>query len=136
MREIHRDIDEEIDFREKQRRRYFEDPNYRRWSDIVGNNDDYGDFRDEVLFIEYVANADMDTVSIEDLRKLLENGHELPINWSHFYEYFDERANDPDNPYAHEITKGIFYSMYDKISVIDLLNEYREYLLSVPYDIV
>ena len=55
-----RTMDDEINYREEQRRRYFEDPDYRKWSDVVPNDDDYGEWRDDVLFVEYVTNEDIE----------------------------------------------------------------------------
>lgn len=44
--------------------------------------------------------------------------------------------NDSENPYLHEMTEKLFPFIDDKISVIDLINQYREELLSPNYDIV
>ena len=134
-----RTMDDEINYREGQRRRYFEDPDYRKWSDVVPN-DDYGEWRDDVLFVEYVTNEDIEKTSRAYLHKLLENGRELPINWENFYAYFDERLNDTDNPFRSELTsKGYAYNNLDpfeKGTIEDILNKYRDSLLSPKYDII
>ena len=135
-----RTMDDEINYREEQRRRYFEDPDYRKWSDVVPNDDDYGEWRDDVLFVEYVTNEDIEKISRAYLHKLLENGRELPINWENFYAYFDERLNDTDNPFRSELTsKGYAYNNLDpfeKGTIEDILNKYRDSLLSPKYDII
>jgi hypothetical protein len=70
------------------------------------------------------------------MHETLANGEVHPINWEAFYAYFDERMNDSENPYLHEMTEKLFPFIDDKISVIDLINQYREELLSPNYDIV
>lgn len=132
-------LDKEITHRKAQRRRYFEDPDYRKWSDVVTNDIDYGEYRDDILFIEYIANTDSETVSPSYLHKLLENGHELPINWENFYTYFDERLADPTNCFYSELTKaGYAYSAnpFNNETIEDILNKYRDSLLSPKYDMV
>lgn len=135
-----RTIDEEITHRKTRRRHYFEDPEYRKWSDIVPNDDDYGEWRDDVLFVEYIANKGIETTSRTYLYELLENGRELPINWENFYAYFDEQLNDPDNCLCSELTsKGYAYhnlDPFDKETIEDTLNKYRDSLLSSLYNMV
>ena len=134
-----RSYEEEITYRGELRRRYFEDPNYRKWSDVVADDEDYSEWRDDVLFIEYISNDPITTISVAYLHKLLENGRELPINWSNFYAYFDERLNDPDNPFRSELTRnGYAYAAnpFNKETIEDVLNKYRDILLSPEYDIV
>lgn len=129
---------EEIAHRCALRKRYFEDPDYRRWSDIVP---DYGydSWRDDVLFIEYIANNTQDGVSRKDLYELLENGHDLPINWGNLYAYFDERFNDPDNYFHSDLTAPKYFYVDEpsnKEPIADILNRYRDKLLSATYDII
>lgn len=135
-----RTMDDEIIHRKAQRRRYFEDPNYRKWSDVVSDNINYGEWSDDVLFVEYVANKDIETTSRTYLYELLETGHELPINWENFYAYFDERLCDTDNCLRSELTsKGYAYhnlDPFDKETIEDTLNKYRDSLLSPTYDMV
>lgn len=59
-----RTLDDELILREKQRREYFENPKYRKWSDVVdkcwddedSDENDYQEFRDDILFTHYIAN--------------------------------------------------------------------------------
>ena len=103
---------EEVDHRKILRQKYFEDPNYRRLSDIIPGGLDgyqYGGWRD-------------------------------PINWDNLYSYFDEQLADTENRYLSGITTintSIFAShmFTSEISLEDLLNQYRGHFTS-NYDIV
>lgn len=66
----------------------------------------------------------------------MSNGKSHPINWEAFYAYFDERFNDPNNPYIHEMSEKMFPWLDDSPTVIELLNQYREILLSSDYDLI
>lgn len=96
----------ESEYRGKQRKRYFEDPNYRKWSNIVKDNYNYGDYR-ERAFIRFYLDCDCynERQSLAAIREVMSNGKSHPINWDNFYAYFDERLNDPDNPYMHEMNE-------------------------------
>lgn len=127
----------ESEYRGKQRKRYFEDPNYRKWSDIVKNDYNYGDYRERVLIRCYLDCDNMnDNKSLSKIHEVMSNGKSYPINWEAFYTYFDDRLNDTDNPYIHEMYEKMFQFMDDSPSVIELLNQYRETLLSPDYDMV
>ena len=127
----------ESEYRGKQRKRYFEDPNYRKWSDIVKDNYNYGDYR-ERAFIRFYLDCDCynERKSLEAIREVMSNGKSHPINWEAFYTYFDERLNDPDNPYMHEMNEKMFVFMDDSPTVIELLDQYRDTLTSSGYDMV
>lgn len=46
-----RNLDEELAYREEIRKQFFEDSNYRRWSDITDINDsEYGGWREDCFF--------------------------------------------------------------------------------------
>mgnify|MGYP001744294358 CR=1 FL=1 len=127
----------ESEYRGKQRKRYFEDPNYRKWSDIVKDNYNYGDYR-ERAFIRFYLDCDCynERQSLAAIREVMSNGKSHPINWEAFYAYFDERLNDPDNPYMHEMNEKMFIFMEDSPTVIELLDQYRETLLPPDYDLI
>lgn len=141
-----RTLDDELILREKQRREYFENPKYRKWSDVVdkcwddedSDENDYQEFRDDILFTHYIANGPVEYGESTTVIDLLEVGHTLPIDWISFYAYFDERFNDPENLFKDEFeyrcngtgTRG------DSSELKYLLEEYREKLLSPPYDII
>ena len=127
----------ESEYRGKQRKRYFEDPNYRKWSDIVKDNYNYGDYR-ERAFIRFYLDCDCynERQSLATIREVMSNGKSHPINWEAFYAYFDERLNDPDNPYMHEMNEKMFVFMDDSPTVIELLDQYRDTLVSPDYDLI
>lgn len=132
--------DKELDHRLILRKKYFEDPNYRRWSDIIsGGVDDYyyKAWRDDVLFDYFITNQVSNTSNAKKLVSYLDKGHELPINWSNFYAYFDERLNDPKNRYLTTITYNHIRGGDDEpeTSVQELLNRYRDYLVT-NYDMI
>ena len=129
----------ESEYRGKRRKHYFEDPKYRKWSDIdaVTADDNYGDYR-ERAFIRFYLDCDCynERKSLSKIHEVMLNGKSYPINWETFYAYFDERLNDPDNPYMHEMNEKMFPFMDDSPTVIELLNQYREILLSSDYDLI
>ena len=129
---------DESNYRAGQRARYFENPKYRKWSDIIDKtNRSYGDYR-ERAFLRFYLDCDTisDNWSLSKMHETLASGMDQPIDWEAFYAYFDERMSDPDNPYIHEMEEELFAFTNDKISVIDLINQYRDKLLSPNYDIV
>ena len=129
----------ESEYRGKQREHYFEDPSYRKWSDINEARiaDNYGDYRERAFIRLYLdCNHIDDYDSLSAIREVMSNGKSHPINWKAFYAYFDERLNDHENPYSHEMTEKMFPFMRDSLTVIELLNQYRETLLPPDYDMV
>lgn len=129
---------EESKYRAGRRKQYFENPKYRKWSDIMDKtNRSYGTYRERAFLRLYLdCNEVSDNLSLSKMHETLANGKDQPIDWEAFYSYFDERMDDPDNPYAHEMEEELFSFMDDKISVINLINQYRDKLLSPNYDIV
>lgn len=134
---------EEMDHRKILRQKYFEDPNYRRLSDLVPDGLDgnkYGGWRDDVIFALLVTGKSKSGRKLSELKAYLDKGSELPINWENLYAYFDEQLADPENRYLSGITTvntTIFAShmFTSEISLEDLLNQYRG-CLTDNYDIV
>lgn len=134
---------EEMDHRKILRQKYFEDPSYRRLSDLVPDGLDgnkYGGWRDDVIFALLVTGKTKSGRKLSELKAYLDKGSELPINWENLYAYFDEQLEDPENRYLSGITTvntTIFAShmFTSEISFEDLLNQYRDYLTG-DYDIV
>lgn len=134
---------EEMDHRKILRQKYFEDPNYRRLSDLVPDGLDgnkYGGWRDDVIFALLVTGKTKSGRKLSELKAYLDKGSELPINWENLYAYFDEQLEDPENRYLSGITTvntTIFAShmFTSEISLEDLLNQYRG-CLTDNYDIV
>lgn len=135
-----RSIETEHEYRCELRKKYLEDPHYRRWSDVVpgglsGTN--YINWRDDRLFDCLITNQSDFHSSAPRLRSYLNKGNELPINWVNFYAYFDERLNDPQNRYLSSIRDPNIIGGYSepKTSVEILLNRYREQL-APTYDMI
>lgn len=132
--------EDEINHRRKLRKKYLEDPNFRRWSDIAPDGDEidaFDEWRDDFLFCCFVTNNTDIGFTVSDLVEYLNRGDELPINWVNFYAYFDERLNDPENRYLSTLVEPVIYNGVSKprMSVKELLNQYRDKLLST-YDII
>ena len=129
-----RSFDNEMELRREQRERYFENPNFVMWSDIVKYYNDihYEMVPDEMFFDRYLRyrNDGEGTFNTQDL---LNKGLNLPIDWEAFYAYFDERNNDPENDYKHQLRTS---RVSGQKTVMDLLNEYRNQLLGNGYDFV
>ena len=129
----------ESNYRAKRRKHYFEDPEYKKWSYLErlgGFN--YGHYRERAFLKYYLCEKKFgnDRQLLSNLHEVLANGKSHPTNWVAFYAYFDERLNDHENPYSHEMTEKMFPFMRDSLTVIELLNQYRETLLPPDYDMV
>lgn len=122
------------------REKYFENPHYRKWSEIIPpSNNSYGDRTEYNFFIDYVMGDDNSGMGAQKIYGLLDNGHNLPIDWQALYAYFDERFADEDNCAVDELTQPILSSKTlepVRWSLMDILNHYREFLLNEPYDMV
>lgn len=129
---------EESKYRAGRRKQYFENPKYRKWSDIIDKtNRSYGTYRERAFLRLYLdCNEVSDNLSLSKMHETLANGKDQPIDWGAFYAYFDERINDLENPYIHEMTEELFFFLDDSPSVIKLIDQYRETLLSSSYDII
>lgn len=138
-----RTIREETEHRKALRQKYFEDPSYRRLSDLIPgglNSDKYGGWREDVIFDRLIVGKPTSGSSLSELKACLDKGSELPINWGNFYAYFDEQLADPENRYLSGLTTintSIFAShmFTSEISIEELLNQYRDYLTDT-YDII
>ena len=134
-----RSSNDELQHRLMLRKKYLEDPDYRRWSDLAPGGIDglaYKDYRDDVLFDYFITNQVTHHSHALDLVYHLEDGLKLPINWSNFYAYFDEQLNDPNNRFVDELTGINFYdpSGY-RFTVKKLLDHYRDHLINT-YDLI
>lgn len=76
------DYDDELQHRKMLRQKYFEDPNYRRWSDIVPEGIDgrpYMTWRDDRLF-DYLITGQTERSNLSTIQTHLRDSHKLPIN--------------------------------------------------------
>lgn len=129
----------ELNHRQALRQKYFEDPNYRRWSDIVtgGINDlSYKSWSDDLLFDYFITGQSTGLSNLSTIQNHLKNSYKLPINWSNFYAYFDEQLNDPENRYIEELTQ-LLISDNDghRSNIKGLLDKYRDKIFS-SYDLI
>lgn len=85
----------DLRFRAEQRAKYFEDPNYFRWSDVVDREDEsYGSFTERAFLAQYLSqDKDYSMFNITSLVKEFINNHrdKQQINWRAIYKYLDER---------------------------------------------
>ena len=74
--------------------------------------------------------------SLTTIQNHLRHSYKLPINWSNFYAYFNERLNDYENRYIEELTR-LLISDDDghRSNIKGLLDKYQDSLLST-YDII
>ena len=136
---------EEIKHRYELRKKYLEDPSYRKWSDIAPDSgivnaysiNAFSDWRDDVLFCYLVTNQSRGRPTASQVVTYLNKGHELPINWANLYTYFDEQLNDPHNRYASYLKDPEIIGDDDEssTSVKKLLDQYRDSLLDT-YDMI
>ncbi len=122
------------------RKKYFENPKYRKWSDIIPLHDsDYGGKIEDFFFMSYITGKFSSNPDPQDFYKLLDNGHDLPIDWSSLYAYFDNRFADDNNCAKNELIRAVISGNTlsgVRWSVMDILNHYRNILLSPSYDMV
>ncbi len=136
---MNRSYEDEIDFRAKLRQRYFEDPNYRRWSDIFPlDSYAYGNCWDDVLFSYYVTGrASSLHNSLEEVTTQLNKGLELPVDWSAFYDYFDAIIADGEYSFNSDLEAPQFIgNRSEMMSIKGVLDVYRDRLTNAPYDMV
>lgn len=135
----------EIAHRYELRKKYLEDPHYRRWSDIApdggglldGFVNPFVDWRDDIMFYYLITNKSSSRPRASKVVEFLDKGHELPINWANFYAYFDERLNDRQNRYLSYLKEPVIMgdALEPRASIEELLNRYRDRLLST-YDMI
>ena len=134
-----RTTSEEVDYRCKQRVSYFEEPNYRKWSDFLSPNyRSYGNRTDDFMIASYILGRDAGRFSINDV-KLFDKTENPRVNWNTLYRYVDARLNDEKNGLRGELTRlshFIDYDVFGHLSIVDLLNQYRDRLYKPDYDII
>lgn len=130
-----RTIDDEIDLRIKQRKRYFENPNYRKLSDYLDINDsEYGELSDCYLFYRYVAGCRFTDLTNDNVERAMNPDTNQMIDFEAVYAYFDERRNDKNNAAKPEI---LFTPLpFVGTTIQEILDEYRDAVLKPSYDIV
>lgn len=130
------------------REKYFENPRYRKWSDIIPPSDNsYGDRLEYNFFIDYVMgddNSRMDAKKIYDVIEqcLPELANELRSE-KKSYEYFEDFMESGDlskidwpNFYAYVDRVCDEYPYYRNTKFFQAVEKYREQLLNSGYDII
>lgn len=139
-----RSIEQQLEYRKERRKQFFEDSNYRKWSDITYINDsEYEGWRDDCLFSCYLLDTRTAIYDLNQIEKIFQQGDGAPVNWKNFYEYFDTQLNDKNNRYKREINYFKFYpggigasNNTKGMTVMQILNKYRDQLLHNNYDII
>lgn len=130
---------DEVKYRWKQRLQYFENSNYRKWSDFLSPNyKSYGNRTDDFMIASYITGEEVTRFSIND-PKLFDKAQNPRVNWRAIYQYVDERLNDEENGLRGELTRlnpFIDCDVFGVMSIVDLLNRYRNELYGCDYDII
>lgn len=107
----------DLRFRAEQRAKYFEDPNYFRWSDVVDREDEsYGSFTERAFLAQYLSqDKDYSMFNITSLVKEFINNHrdKQQINWHAIYAYLDERDKTTPSWLSEEVRD--LHSILDSI---------------------
>ena len=135
-----RTVPEEIEHRIEQRMKYFENPNYRKWSDFLSKTSNgYGNRTDDFMIMAYITNDDdVRRFAINDVKLFDKDGNPM-VNWEGLYQYVDERLNDERNRLLSELTEpSVFvdYSVFGNSSIAQILDKYRDQLYKPNYDII
>lgn len=116
-------LEEALDIRHVQRRRYLEDPKYERLSDILEDDSSYHGRRDNYLFINLLNGNDDDRIgasyhTMEDI--FLEKYDRKSINWYGIYQYYHARLESLHNGEWDEPEEP------DIENVVDILEKYKD----------
>ena len=134
-----RTSEEEVALRTEQRKRYFENPEYLKWSDCVRiNHEEYGELSDVYLFHRYVIGRGFKALTVDDVEQAMNPKMNSTIDFEAVYAYFNKRLNDENNVLKQEIT---FLSLYTEKSLANtsvkyILDKYRETVLESRYDMI
>ena len=135
-----RTVKEEIKHRATQRMRYFENPNYLKWSNFVSQTSDgYGNRTDSFMIASYIINDDEARRFAINDSKFFDKSANSMTNWVGLYQYVDERLNDADNCLIAELTNPSIFidsDVFGHISIAELLDKYRDQLYKPNYDMI
>lgn len=134
-----RTTSEEVDYRWKQRLQYFENPNYRKWSEfVIPDYKSYGNRTDDFMIASYIVGDEVSRFSLNS-PKLFDKIQNPRVNWRALYQYVDARLNDDENGLRGELTRltpFIDCDVFGTMSIADLLNLYRDELYGHDYDMI
>lgn len=121
-------IDEIIKTRHTLRRKHLEDPDYRRWSDLIDTKSyNYRARMDSSMLASYLANDLINGVETdgtdENVIRLIEANLDNPeINWKEMFAYLDEEV-------ANIAQMGDSHIVAEVETLSSLLNPYRDEVL-------
>lgn len=121
-------IDEIIKTRHTLRRKHLEDPDYRRWSDLIDTKSyNYRARMDSSMLASYLANDLINGVETdgtdENVIRLIEANLDNPeINWKGMFAYLDEEV-------ANIAQMGDSHIVAEVETLSSLLNPYRDEVL-------
>lgn len=116
-------LDEALDIRYFQRRKYLEDPNYERLSDILEDDSSYRGRRDNYLFVNLLNGSkdDSNVASYNTMEDIfLEKYDRKRINWYGIYQYYQARLESLHNGEWDEPEEP------DIENVVDILENYKD----------
>lgn len=116
-------LEEALDIRYVQRRRYLEDPNYERLSDIFEDDSSYRGRRDNYLFVNLLNGSDDDHngASYHTMEEIFLEKHDRKrINWYGIYQYYQARLESLHNGEWDEPEEP------DIENVVDILENYKD----------
>lgn len=122
-------VDKIIEERHATRLKHLEDPNYRRWSDLVDTGSyNYGARMDSSMLASYLANELINGVEVDGTDKnvvrLIEDNLDNPeINWKGIYAYLDEEL-------ANIAKLDVSYMATEIRTLESLLEPYRDKVIT------
>lgn len=122
-------IDEIIEKRHTTRLKHLEDPNYRRWSDLVDTKSyNYGARMDSSMLASYLANELINGVEVDGtdtnvIRLIKANLDNPEINWKGMFAYLDEEL-------ANIAKLDVSYMATEVETLASLLNPYRDKVIT------
>lgn len=95
--------DDDLTLRGNQRAKYFEDPQYIRWSDVIlRNNHSYGARTERAFLAQYLSQDEDKSSSITE-HVVSQHLDDKSVNWRAVYEYLDERDKTTPSWLASEV---------------------------------
>ncbi len=126
------DLDEALDIRFEQRKKYLENPDFERLSNILTDEYTYRKRRDNYLFLHLLYGSDNEaknitSIYIDTIEKTFLEKHKRPsINWNGIYQYYQERAKSIDNGEWSDRDD------YDARDIIQILEKHKDKIVK-PY---
>lgn len=122
-------IDKIIEERHATRLKHLEDPNYRRWSDLVDTKSyNYGARMNSSMLASYLANELINGVEVDGtdrnvIRLIKANLDNPDINWKGMFAYLDEEL-------ANIAKLDVSYMAAEVETLASLLNPYRDKVIT------